>query len=89
MINGKGWRSGAKIIKKKSKQWFLKITKYADELLNELEQLTNCPDKVKQMQKNWINKSRGVIVTLKLIGFDRSITAFLLNEFKNLGYLIE
>ena len=59
VIEGKGWRSGAVIEKKKLSQWFLNITKYSDELLESLEDLKDWPVKVKLMQKNWIGKSIG------------------------------
>ena len=59
VIDGKGWRSGAIVEKKKLNQWFLNITKYSDQLLNTLDNLTSWPDKVKLMQKNWIGKSEG------------------------------
>jgi leucyl-tRNA synthetase len=59
VIDGKGWRSGALIEKKKLSQWFLNITKYSDDLLNSLENLTGWPEKVRLMQKNWIGKSEG------------------------------
>ena len=59
VIDGKGWRSGAVVERKKLNQWFLNITKYSDQLLNTLDNLTGWPDKVKLMQKNWIGKSEG------------------------------
>ena len=59
VIDGKGWRSGAIVERKKLSQWFLNITKYSDELLNSLENLKAWPEKVKLMQKNWIGKSEG------------------------------
>jgi leucyl-tRNA synthetase len=59
VIDGKGWRSGAIVEKKKLSQWFLNITKYSDELLALLEKLKGWPEKVKLMQKNWIGKSEG------------------------------
>jgi len=59
VIDGKGWRSGAVVERKKLNQWFLNITKYSDQLLNTLNNLTGWPDKVKLMQKNWIGKSEG------------------------------
>ncbi len=59
VIDGKGWRSGAVIEKKKLSQWFLKISKYSDELLRDLDNLENWPKKVKIMQSNWIGKSIG------------------------------
>jgi len=59
VIDGKGWRSGAIVEKKKLSQWFLNITKYSDQLLESLENLKGWPEKVKLMQKNWIGKSVG------------------------------
>jgi len=59
VIDGKGWRSGATIEKKELNQWFLKITKYSDELLSSLNNLKGWPEKVRLMQKNWIGKSEG------------------------------
>ena len=59
VVDGKGWRSGAIIEKKKLSQWFLNITKYSEQLLESLENLKGWPDKVKLMQKNWIGRSDG------------------------------
>ena len=59
VIDGKGWRSGAIVEKKKLYQWFLNITKYSDQLLKSLDDLKGWPEKVKLMQKNWIGKSVG------------------------------
>ena len=59
VIDGKGWRSGAVVEKKKLSQWFLNITKYSKELLDSLNNLQGWPEKVKLMQKNWIGKSEG------------------------------
>lgn len=59
VIDGKGWRSGANVEKKKLSQWFLKITDYADDLLAEIENLDRWPDKVRIMQANWIGRSEG------------------------------
>jgi leucyl-tRNA synthetase len=59
VIDGRGWRSGAVVERKKLSQWFLNITKYSNELLNSLESLNGWPEKVKLMQKNWIGKSEG------------------------------
>ena len=58
--DGKGWRSGANIERKKLKQWFLRITDYAEEILQETNNLNGWPEKVKAMQKNWIGKSEGM-----------------------------
>ncbi|KAI1315111.1 hypothetical protein EDD11_001301 [Mortierella claussenii] len=56
---GKSWRSGAVVEKRKLRQWFFKVTEYAEDLLQDLDRLDQWPDRVKQMQKNWIGKSRG------------------------------
>ncbi len=66
VIDGKGWRSGAIIEKKKLSQWFLKISKYSEELLDELNNLTGWPDKVKIMQSNWIGKSIGAEIEFNI-----------------------
>ncbi|PCJ11616.1 MAG: leucine--tRNA ligase [Gammaproteobacteria bacterium] len=60
VIDGKGWRSGAPVERKEIPQWFIKITDYAEELLTDLDQLTEWPDQVRTMQRNWIGKSTGV-----------------------------
>ncbi|MEZ5692596.1 MAG: leucine--tRNA ligase [Altererythrobacter sp.] len=60
VIDGKGWRSGAEVEKRKLAQWFLKITDFAEELLEGLGGLDTWPDKVRLMQENWIGKSRGL-----------------------------
>ena len=59
VIDGKGWRSGATVERKKLNQWFFKITNFSNELLESLENLDQWPNKVKTMQKNWIGKSYG------------------------------
>ena len=74
VIDGKGWRSGAKVQRKELKQWFLKITNYADELLNDLDNLVDWPDKVKNMQKNWIGKSEGTKIKFKVADSNKNIT---------------
>ncbi|MEG3181656.1 leucine--tRNA ligase [Sphingomonas sp. LT1P40] len=60
VIDGRGWRSGALVEKRKLNQWFLKITDFADELLEGLDTLDKWPDKVRLMQENWIGKSQGL-----------------------------
>ncbi|THD35957.1 MAG: leucine--tRNA ligase [Sphingomonas sp.] len=60
VIDGRGWRSGALVEKRKLSQWFLKITQFADELLEGLGELKHWPDKVRLMQENWIGKSQGL-----------------------------
>jgi len=60
VIDGRGWRSGALVEKREIPQWFIKITDYAEELLDEMDQMGGWPDKVRTMQRNWIGKSHGV-----------------------------
>ena len=60
VIDGKGWRSGAEVVKKTINQWALKIEDYAEELLSELDNLHGWPEQVRQMQRNWIGKSEGM-----------------------------
>jgi len=65
---GRGWRSGALIEKKEISQWYMKITDYAEELLNDLDKLGGWPDAVKIMQKNWIGKSDGLEINFTMEG---------------------
>ncbi|QBL08619.1 leucine--tRNA ligase [Rheinheimera sp. D18] len=60
VIDGRGWRSGALVEQRELAQWFIKITAYAEELLQDLDQLDGWPEQVKTMQKNWIGRSEGV-----------------------------
>ncbi len=73
---GKSWRSGAKVEKKKLKQWFLKITDYAEELLNDLNLLKGWPENVKTMQSNWIGKSTGSEIEFKIKDNKNTIRIF-------------
>ena len=66
VINGRGWRSNAIVERKKLSQWFFNITKFTDELLNDLESLEGWPEKVKLMQKNWIGKSIGCEIIFEI-----------------------
>jgi leucyl-tRNA synthetase len=66
VIDGKGWRSNAPIEKKQITQWYVKITKYAEELLLELDALPNWPERVKNMQRQWIGKRTGTIITFDI-----------------------
>jgi len=66
VIDGRGWRSGALVEKKKIPQWFIKITDYAEELLSGLDDLEGWPDSVKIMQRNWIGKSVGAEAVFKV-----------------------
>ena len=68
VIDGKGWRSGAIVERKKLNQWFFKISDFSEELLRDLESLDQWPNKVKIMQKNWIGKSLGCEVEFKIKG---------------------
>ena len=68
VIDGKGWRSGALVERKKLNQWFFKISHFSEELLNDLNELNEWPDKVKIMQKNWIGKSFGCEIDFKIEG---------------------
>ena len=66
VVDGKGWRSDAPVERKKLNQWFLSITDYAEDLLQEIDNLDRWPDKVRTMQRNWIGKSQGLQMTLKI-----------------------
>ena len=75
VIDGKGWRSGAQIEIKEIDQWFIKITEYAEELLDSLDGL-DWPENVKLMQKNWIGKSNGAEIKYKIDESDEYLTTF-------------
>jgi leucyl-tRNA synthetase len=66
VIDGKGWRSGAKVERRKLPQWFFKITEYADDLIDSLDKLDNWSNQVKVMQKNWIGRSEGLKLNFKV-----------------------
>ena len=68
VIDGKGWRSGAQVQRKKLNQWFFNISKFSEELLSGLDNLPTWPNKVKTMQKNWIGKSFGCEIPFKIEG---------------------
>ena len=70
VIDGKGWRSGAQVERKKLNQWFFNISKFSEELLSGLDTLDDWPNKVKVMQKNWIGKSFGCEIPFKIKGND-------------------
>ena len=76
VINGKGWRSNAVVERKKLSQWFFNITKFSDQLLNDLDNLDGWPDKVKLMQKNWIGKSIGCELDFKIEDLKKNIRIF-------------
>ena len=77
VIDGKGWRSGVDVEKRKLSQWFLKITEYADDLLETLKELEgNWPDRVRLMQENWIGRSEGAHIRFKMIDRDDRLEVF-------------
>jgi leucyl-tRNA synthetase len=76
VIDGKGWRTGADVIKKNLSQWFFKITDYAEELLTSIDELSGWPEKVKTMQRNWIGKSVGAEIQFQIKSVDQKIEIF-------------
>ncbi|MEO6968722.1 MAG: leucine--tRNA ligase [Rhodanobacteraceae bacterium] len=76
VIDGRGWRSGAMIEKREIPQWFLKITDYAQELLDELDRLAGWPDAVKTMQRNWIGRSEGLEIRFDVEGGQQPLAVF-------------
>lgn len=73
---GRSWRSGAIVERKLLRQWFLKITDYAEELLNDLDKLPGWPERVKVMQSNWIGKSTGAYLEFPIVGLDEKIAVY-------------
>ena len=76
VIDGCGWRSGATVERRLLSQWFLRITEYADDLLESLEELDRWPDQVRLMQANWIGRSEGAEVRFELVGRDDRLEVF-------------
>jgi leucyl-tRNA synthetase len=76
VIDGRGWRSGALVEKKYLKQWFLKITDYADELLSDIDTLEEWPENVRTMQKNWIGKSQGARFYFEINNLDSRVEVY-------------
>ena len=76
VIDGKGWRSGAVIERREIPQWFLKITDYAEELLQDIDKLAGWPDAVKTMQRNWIGRSEGVELQFDVAGESEPLTVY-------------
>jgi len=76
VIDGRGWRSDALVERREIPQWFMKITAYADELLDELDRMPGWPDSVKTMQRNWIGRSEGVELTFEVAGEDEPLTVY-------------
>ncbi len=73
---GYSWRSGAKVERKLLRQWFFKITDYAEELLNDLDKLEGWPERVKLMQANWIGKSVGAYLEFPIVGMEEKVAVF-------------
>ena len=76
VINGRGWRSNAVVERKKLSQWFFNISKFSNELLEDLNTLTEWPEKVKLMQKNWIGKSVGCEIDFEIHGKEKKVKVF-------------
>ncbi|CCQ12502.1 Leucyl-tRNA synthetase [Pseudoalteromonas luteoviolacea B = ATCC 29581] len=76
VIDGRGWRSGALVEQKEIPQWFIKITDYAQELLDDLDKLEHWPEQVKTMQRNWIGRSEGVEIDFKRADNGESFTVY-------------
>ena len=76
VIDGKGWRSGVPVERKKLSQWVFNITKFSEQLLDDLDKLDEWPEKVKVMQKNWIGKSVGCEISFKIESLSESIKVF-------------
>jgi leucyl-tRNA synthetase len=76
VIDGRGWRSGALVERREIPQWFLKITDYADELLNDIDSLEGWPEQVRTMQRNWIGRSEGIEMQFGLSGRDDTLSIY-------------
>jgi leucyl-tRNA synthetase len=76
VIDGRGWRSGALVERREIPQWFVRITAYADELLNDLDKLEGWPEAVKTMQRNWIGRSEGLLVRFELADGSGNLEVF-------------
>ena len=76
VIDGRGWRSGAVVERREIPQWFVKITDYADELLDDIDKLEGWPEAVKTMQRNWIGRSEGLTLRFQLLESDEELEVF-------------
>ncbi len=76
VIDGRGWRSGALVERREIPQWFFRITAYAEELLQGLDQLEGWPEAVKTMQRNWIGRSEGLQFSFALAGSDQRVEVY-------------
>jgi len=76
VVEGECWRCGTTVSRKNLSQWFIRITDYAEELLNDLEQLSGWPERVRDMQKNWIGRSTGALIDFPLEGSSEPLSVF-------------
>ncbi|RUO80456.1 leucine--tRNA ligase [Idiomarina tyrosinivorans] len=76
VIDGRGWRSGAVVEQKEIPQWFIKITDYADQLLEDLDQLDGWPEQVKAMQRNWIGRSEGLQIDFQVVDHEQPLSVY-------------
>ena len=76
VVDGRGWRSGAIVERRKIPQWFIRITDYAQELLDDLDKLEDWPEEVRTMQANWIGRSEGVELAFDVEGSDERLTVY-------------
>ena len=76
VIDGRGWRSDAMVERREIPQWFMKITAYADELLECLDRLEGWPESVKSMQRNWIGRSEGIELSFDVEGDEKPLRVF-------------
>ncbi|MDP2379895.1 MAG: class I tRNA ligase family protein, partial [Pseudohongiella sp.] len=76
VVDGRGWRSGALVERRKIPQWFIKITAYAQELLDDLAKLDGWPEEVRTMQANWIGRSEGVQLSFGIAGRSDELTVY-------------
>jgi len=76
VIDGRGWRSGAVVEQKQIPQWFIKITAYAQELLDDLDLLDEWPEQVRTMQRNWIGRSEGIEMDFQVMGSDETVSVY-------------
>ena len=76
VVDGRGWRSGALVERREIPQWFIKITAYAEQLLNNLDQLEEWPDQVRTMQRNWIGRSEGIEINFQVSEGEQLLVVF-------------
>jgi leucyl-tRNA synthetase len=76
VVDGRGWRSGALVERRKIPQWFIRITAYAQELLDDLDKLDGWPEEVRTMQANWIGRSEGVELQFDVAGSDEALSVY-------------